>query len=92
MERVGAAQPTPPLVGDVADHVDHVREVAGIDHVGVGSDFDGRPGMPEGSRTSRAIRRCSPSSPTRLLRRGPREVAGRNVLRLMRAAERVAAG
>lgn len=28
-------------VSDVADHVEHVRDVAGIDHVGIGADFDG---------------------------------------------------
>jgi membrane dipeptidase len=31
---------------DVADHLDHIREVAGIDHVGLGSDFDGAPSFP----------------------------------------------
>ena len=36
------AHPAPPVtVADVADHVEHVRDVAGIDHVGIGSDFDG---------------------------------------------------
>jgi membrane dipeptidase len=35
-------------VAQVADHVDHVREVAGIDHVGVGGDFDGTGHLPEG--------------------------------------------
>jgi len=28
-------------ISDVADHIDHVRKVAGVDHVGIGSDFDG---------------------------------------------------
>jgi membrane dipeptidase len=39
---------TPPrvTVDDVADHIDHIREVAGIDHVGIGADFDGSPHMP----------------------------------------------
>ncbi|MQY21218.1 hypothetical protein NRB20_43280 [Nocardia sp. RB20] len=37
-----AAHPRPvPTVADVADHVDHVREAAGVDHVGLGGDFDG---------------------------------------------------
>lgn len=38
----------PPIVTveDVADHIDHIREVAGIDHVGIGADFDGTPDMP----------------------------------------------
>ena len=49
MEAWFAAHPDPPAtVGDVADHVDHVREVAGIDAVGVGGDIDGTDQMPEG--------------------------------------------
>ena len=32
----------------MADHIEHVREVAGVDHVGIGSDFDGTPDLPEG--------------------------------------------
>ena len=35
-------------VAEVADHVDHVREVAGVDHVGLGGDYDGVPSQPEG--------------------------------------------
>jgi membrane dipeptidase len=49
-------------VSDVADHIDHVREVAGIDHVGIGSDFDGAPTMPEALEDVSGIRRCSRSS------------------------------
>ena len=41
--------PRPPCsVRDVADHVDHVREVAGVDAVGIGSDYDGTVGTPDG--------------------------------------------
>src|SRR4051812_22210371 len=41
--------PQPPArLTDVADHIDHVREVAGIDHIGIGSDFDGTSAMPVG--------------------------------------------
>jgi membrane dipeptidase len=43
------ANPRPPCdVRDVADHVEHVRDVAGIDHVGLGSDFDGVGATPDG--------------------------------------------
>ncbi len=35
-------------ISQVADHIDHVREVAGLDHVGIGSDYDGAPAMPVG--------------------------------------------
>ena len=49
VEEMEKTQPTPPSsLSDVADHIDHIRDVAGIDHVGVGSDFDGLLGMPEG--------------------------------------------
>ena len=41
-------------VKDVADHIDHIVKVAGIDHVGIGSDFDGITSCPSASRTSRA--------------------------------------
>ena len=35
-------------VADVADHIDHAVRIAGIDHVGIGSDFDGVSGPPNG--------------------------------------------
>lgn len=44
-----AANPRPPCdVRDVADHVEHVRDVAGVDHVGLGGDFDGVIATPDG--------------------------------------------
>jgi membrane dipeptidase len=43
------ANPRPACgVADVADHIDHVRETAGVDHVGLGGDFDGIPVLPDG--------------------------------------------
>ena len=43
------ANPRPPCgIGDVADHIEYVREVAGVDHVGLGSDFDGVTATPDG--------------------------------------------
>ena len=94
MERYDAEHPVPAAsVADVADHVDHVRGVAGIDHIGVGSDFDGSPGMPAGLHDVS----CYPALFTELSRRGYSDedltkIAGGNVLRVLRAAERVAAG
>ena len=93
MERYDEEQPVPASsVADVADHVDHIRRAAGIDHVGVGSDFDGSPGMPKGLEDVS----CYPALFTELADRGYSDedlakVAGRNVLRVMRAAETVAA-
>jgi membrane dipeptidase len=77
----------------VADHIDHIRDVAGIDHVGVGSDFDGLPGIPDGLEDVSTY----PALFAELADRGYDDealakVAGRNVLRVMRAAERVADG
>ncbi|HET9672528.1 MAG TPA: dipeptidase [Actinomycetota bacterium] len=91
MERYDEAHPPPPTsVADVADHVERIREVAGIDHVGVGSDFDGSPAMPEGLEDVS----CYPALFEELAARGfsdddLRKVAGRNVLRLLRDVERV---
>jgi membrane dipeptidase len=84
--------PTPPSsVGDVADHVDHLRDLAGIDAIGIGSDFDGLPGLPEGLDDVS----CYPTLFEELSARGYADedlakIAGRNVLRAVRDAERVA--
>jgi membrane dipeptidase len=93
MERYEEQHPTPESsVSDVADHVDHIREVAGLDHIGVGGDFDGSPGMPDGLEDVSRY----PALFAELAGRGYTDgdlakIAGRNVLRVMREAERVAA-
>jgi membrane dipeptidase len=87
------AHPDPPAtVADVADHLDHVRAVAGIEHVGIGSDFDGSPSMPEGLEDVS----CYPVLFAELAARGYGDddlsaIAGRNVLRVLREAERTSA-
>src|SRR5690606_4604126 len=49
MDEWRRANPRPPSsITDVADHIDYIRDVAGVDHVGIGSDFDGTPALPEG--------------------------------------------
>jgi membrane dipeptidase len=87
-----AANPTPRAnISDVVDHLDHVRQVAGIDHVGIGGDFDGVDDLPDGLggvETYSALL-------AELMRRGwseadIRKLAGENILRVMRAAEAVA--
>jgi membrane dipeptidase len=91
MEAWFDTHPDPPAtIGDVADHVDHVREVAGIDHIGIGSDFDGA-SMPEGLADVSSY----PALFAELESRGygdedRQKIAGRNVLRVMREAEREA--
>jgi len=77
----------------VADHVEYIRKVAGVDHVGIGSDFDG---IPEAPRGLEGVDRF-PALLIELMRRGWTDsdiakVAGENVLRVMAACERVAAG
>jgi membrane dipeptidase len=85
------ANPGPPAsVSDVADHIDHVRDVAGIDHIGIGSDFDGAPTMPEGLEDVSRY----PALIEELGSRGYRDedlmkIAGGNVLRVMREVERI---
>ncbi len=94
VEEMEETQPTPASsVRDVADHIDHIRDIAGIDHAGVGSDFDGLSGMPDGLEDVSTY----PALFGELADRGYGDedlakVAGRNLLRVMRAAERVAAG
>ena len=79
-------------LAQVADHAEHVREVAGIDHVGIGGDFDGTEDVPDGL----ADVSCYPALIAELLERGWSEqdcarLAGGNVLRVMREAEAAAA-
>jgi membrane dipeptidase len=76
----------------VADHVEHIRRVAGVEHVGLGSDFDG---IPEGPRGLEAVDKF-PNLLAELMRRGwsdadIAQLAGENILRVMAATERVAA-
>ncbi|HEU0014280.1 MAG TPA: dipeptidase [Longimicrobium sp.] len=86
------ANPVPRgTVATLADHIDHVRKVAGIDHVGLGSDYDGVTTLPQGMEDVSRY----PYLTAELLRRGyseadVRKVIGGNVLRVMRQAERVA--
>ncbi|MFN2570513.1 MAG: dipeptidase [Gemmatimonadales bacterium] len=75
----------------VADHIDHIRQVAGVDHVGIGSDFDGITEVPVGLEDVSKF----PDLIAELLRRGwtetdVKKVAGLNILRVMREAERIA--
>jgi len=79
-------------LAQVADHVEHIRQVAGIDHVGLGSDFDGIPDAPVGLE---GVDRY-PALLQELMRRGWSDadiakLAGENLLRAMAAAEQVSA-
>ena len=90
MEQWSAANPRPQAtLAQVADHIEHVRKVAGADHVGLGSDFDGITNVPVGLEDVSTF----PQLFAELIRRGwsdddLRKLAGRNVLRVLREAER----
>ena len=88
-----AANPEPKAtIKDMADHIDHIRKVAGVEHIGVGGDFDGMPSGPQGFEDVRGY----PLLFAELARRGYSQaelemIASRNILRVMRAAEAYAA-
>lgn len=78
-------------LAQVADHIDHVRSIAGIDHIGIGSDFDGISSTPAGLEDVSTF----PALLAELLRRGYSEeevakIAGLNLLRVFERAESVA--
>jgi membrane dipeptidase len=87
-----ATHPRPAAtMAQVADHVEHVRDVTGVEHVGIGGDFDGCDDLPEGLEDVAQY----PTLFAELLDRGwsepeCRQLAGGNLLRVMRDAEAVA--
>jgi membrane dipeptidase len=88
IEKKWAAQfPRPPLKS-LIDHIDHIAQVAGVDHVGLGSDFDGVTSLPQGVDSAADL----PKITEALLQRGySREdvlkILGGNFLRVMREVE-----
>ncbi|QIP86176.1 membrane dipeptidase [Streptomyces sp. Tu 2975] len=88
-----AANPRPvATAATVADHLDHMREVAGIDHIGIGGDFDGTAFTPAGLDDVAGY----PNLVAELLRRGWSDadlakLTWQNAVRVLRAAEDVAA-
>ncbi|MGH9472182.1 MAG: dipeptidase [Terriglobales bacterium] len=84
-------KPGRPTLDDVVDHIDHAVKIAGMDHVGIGSDFDGIECAPEGLETVADF----PHLTRALLERGYSrsqiaQLYGGNTLRLMRQVERTA--
>jgi membrane dipeptidase len=78
-------------LAQVADHIDHIRDLIGVDHIGIGSDFDGIRTTPKGLEDVSKF----PNLFAELLQRGYSEedlkkIAGLNVLRVLREAEHVA--
>jgi membrane dipeptidase len=90
MDKEWAAKiPRPPL-SDLIDHIDHMVKVAGIDHVGIGSDFDGIPSAPEGIDSAADL----PKITAELKKRGYsdadcRKIMGGNLLRVFGEVEKV---
>ena len=88
-----AHPPVEATLSDVADHIEHIRRIAGVDHVGIGSDFDGISGTsPKGLEGVQSY----PALIAELARRGWSDsdlakLAGGNILRAMERAEAVAA-
>ena len=85
--------PRPPAtIADVADHIDYIRDRIGVEYIGIGGDYDGIRTLPEGLEDVSTY----PALFAELFRRGYGEaelkaIAGGNILRVMRAAEAVAA-
>ncbi|WP_226700777.1 dipeptidase [Qipengyuania gaetbuli] len=80
----------PPVstVADMADHIDHIRKVAGIDHIGIGGDYDGMPTGPVGMEDVAGY----PALFVELAKRGYSQadlekISSRNMMRAMREAE-----
>ena len=80
----GEAAMDPPGLDVLVDHIEHIARVAGIDHVGLGSDFDGISAVPRGVETCERL----PNLTARLLERGfgesdVRKILGENFLRVL---------
>ena len=84
-----AANPLPTAgIPDMANHIDHVRKIAGVDAIGIGGDYDGIPTTPDGLEDVSTY----PALFTELARRGYsradlEKISFRNMMRVMRAAE-----
>jgi membrane dipeptidase len=87
------SHPAPEVtLSQVADHIDHIRQIAGIDHVGIGCDFDGVPATPKGLEGVDKY----PDLFAELLKRGWTDeqlakVAGENILRVLAQVDAVGA-
>src|SRR5215207_1395692 len=93
LKKLNDANPIPnTTLSMLVDHIEHIAKVAGVDHVGLGSDFDGVPNLPEGIKDVADL----PNITYELLRRGHTDadvlkILGGNLMRVFAEAERVAA-
>ena len=90
LKKKWAAQfPRPPLKS-LIDHIDHIAKVAGIDHVGLGSDFDGVTSLPEGIDSVADLPKITEALVARGYNREQiHKILGENLLRVMRQVEKV---
>ncbi len=90
IEKKWAAQfPRPPLKS-LIDHIDHIAKVAGIDHVGLGSDFDGVTSLPQGIDSVADLPKITEALYARgYTREQIHKILGGNLLRAMRDVEKV---
>ena len=87
-----ANEPPKSTLEQVADHIDYIRDRIGVDHIGIGSDYDGIPTLPTGLEDVSTL----PHLFAELLARGYsdedlRKIAGENMIRVMRDTEAVSA-
>ncbi|MFM7028687.1 MAG: dipeptidase [Chakrabartia sp.] len=87
------ANPQPKaMIAEVADHIDHIRKVAGIDHIGIGGDYDGMDGAPVGMEDVSGYPRLFEELARRgYSQRDLEKIASGNILRALRGAEQTAA-
>jgi membrane dipeptidase len=91
-KKLNDANPIPnTTLSMIVDHIDHIAKVAGVDHVGLGSDFDGVPNLPEGIKDVADLQNIT----YELLRRGYSDedvlkILGGNLMRAFAQVERVA--
>jgi len=86
VDREVAARIERPALARLIDHFVHIVEVAGIDHVGIGSDFDGIPGLPEGLESAADLPRITEALGERgFSAEALQKVLGGNFLRVFRA-------
>lgn len=91
-EAAGRADPPPrAMIADVADHIDHIKDLIGVEHVGIGADLDGMTSTPAGLESVASY----PALFRELIRRGYTDeelkaIAGGNVLRVLRSVEAAA--
>lgn len=88
LDRQFASRISRPPLSDLIDHIEHVARVAGTDHVGLGSDFDGMPSLPEGIDSAADL----PKITAALMARGfseddCRKILGLNFLRFFREVQ-----